>query len=72
MGNNNSSSGGIGFVGLLTIVFVVLKLCKVINWNWLWVLSPVWISIALLIVIVVIMLIYAKKVGGKINWHFKL
>ena len=35
MENKQSSSGGIGFCGLLTIVFIVLKLCKVINWSWL-------------------------------------
>jgi hypothetical protein len=45
---SSSSSGGIGFVGLLTIAFVVLKLCKVIDWSWWWVLSPVWISAVLL------------------------
>ena len=70
--NNSSSSGGISFVGLLTIVFVVLKLCKVIDWSWLWVLSPIWISAALILIIVVIMIIYAKKSGGKIHWRFKL
>ena len=43
--NNN----GIGFVGLLTIVFVVLKLCGVIDWSWWWVLSPLWISLSLLL-----------------------
>ena len=48
MANNNSSSGasgGIGFVGLLTIVFIVLKLTGYIDWSWLWVLSPIWISL---------------------------
>jgi hypothetical protein len=35
----------IGFVGLLTIVFIVLKLCAVITWSWAWVLSPLWISL---------------------------
>ena len=45
MKNNNSSAGGIGFTGLLTIVFIVLKLCHVIEWSWLWVLSPIWISL---------------------------
>ena len=69
---NNSSNGGIGFVGLLTIVFVVLKLCGVIEWKWIWVVSPVWISIALILVIVLIMVIYAKRSGGHINWRFKL
>ena len=43
--NNNNSSVGIGFCGVLTIVFIILKLCKVISWSWLWVVSPLWISI---------------------------
>lgn len=47
-------SSGIGFSGLLTVAFVVLKLCHVINWSWLWVLSPLWISAIILVVLVVI------------------
>ena len=39
----SSSAGGIGFVGLLTIVFIVLKLIGKITWSWWWVLSPIWI-----------------------------
>lgn len=48
------TSGGIGFTGLLTIVFIVLKLTKVINWSWWWVLSPMWISFIIGVVVVVI------------------
>lgn len=33
-----------GFVGTLTIVFIVLKLVGVIAWSWVWVLSPLWIG----------------------------
>lgn len=51
---NNNSSGGIGFTGLLTIVFIVLKLLGKIDWSWWWVLSPIWISILIVIVIVII------------------
>ena len=40
-----SASGGISFIKLLTIAFIVLKLCGVIAWSWCWVLSPLWISI---------------------------
>ena len=40
MSNSSSSSSGIGFVGLLTIVFIVMKLMDVITWSWWWVLSP--------------------------------
>lgn len=54
---NNRSTGGIGFCGLLTIVFIALKLCKVIDWSWLWVLSPLWISMGLGIIALVITLI---------------
>ena len=55
--SNNARSGGIGFCGLLTIAFIVLKLCGVISWSWLWVLAPMWISIALVLLIVIIALI---------------
>lgn len=48
------------FTGALTIVFVVLKLCKVINWSWWWVLSPIWIAaLAELIVIGIFALVLA-------------
>lgn len=46
MDKKNSGGGGIGFVGLLTIVFITLKLTHVIAWSWWWVLSPLWISVA--------------------------
>lgn len=35
----------IGFSGLLTLIFITLKLCSVIDWSWWWVLSPLWISL---------------------------
>lgn len=49
-----SISGGIGFTGILFIVFLVLKLCNVINWSWLWVTSPLWISAGLVLISIVI------------------
>ena len=55
-------SQGIGFVGALTIAFIVLKLCKVIDWSWVWVLAPLWINLGLTIIVVIITLIvYAIK-----------
>ena len=45
---------GIGFAEALTLLFVGLKLGKVISWSWLWVLSPIWIPLALIIIIAVI------------------
>ena len=58
--NNKQASGGIGFAGLLTIVFIILKLCGIITWSWWWVLSPLWISAILWVIVVVIVLF----VGG--------
>lgn len=52
--NSNASGGGIGFVGVLTIVFIVLKLLGKITWSWLWVLSPIWISAVLVILFLII------------------
>lgn len=48
MSNNNSNSGGIGFFSLLTIVFIVLKLCKMIDWSWWWVTCPLWGPVAII------------------------
>ena len=55
--SEKNTSGGIGFVGLLTIVFIVLKLCKVIAWSWLWVLSPIWICGIIVLVCAVVIVI---------------
>ena len=55
--NNTTVSGGIGFSGLLTIVFIVLKLCGVISWSWIWVLAPMWVSVALCVAIILIVAI---------------
>lgn len=46
--------GGIGFGGLLTIVFLILKLTGVIAWSWWWVFAPIWIPFGLLVVLVII------------------
>lgn len=50
-------NGGIGFPGLLAIVFITLKLTGVINWSWLWVLSPLWIPLAFVLVLMLVFFI---------------
>lgn len=49
--SSNGKSGGIGFFGLLAIVFITLKLTNQIDWSWLWVLAPLWLPIALVVTI---------------------
>lgn len=62
-----SSSGGgagIGFIGLLTIVFITLKLCDVIDWSWWWVLSPTWGFFALVALLCLLVILVAWMFGG--------
>lgn len=68
MGNESRSAGGVGFVGLLQLLFIGLKLCKVIDWSWWWVLAPTWISVSLLIVVIVIICIVFGVKRKKKGW----
>ena len=52
--SEKKSNSSISFCGLLAIAFIVLKLTKVISWSWLWVLSPLWIPLALALVIFIV------------------
>jgi len=57
MNENKGSGAGIGFTGLLTITFIVLKLTHVINWSWLWVLSPIWITTGIVLFIILALIL---------------
>ena len=62
---NISTNGGIGFLGALTILFIALKLTHAIDWSWWWVLSPIWIPVAVvlgIIAIVAIVMLIVKVV----------
>jgi len=51
---------------LIAIIFVVLKLCHIIEWSWLWVLSPMWISLIIdVVIIIVVTIIGIKKIKKK-------
>ena len=55
-----SVSGDLGFVEVLTLLFIALKLCGVISWSWLWVLAPVWITFAIIGVIGLLIFLLGK------------
>jgi len=66
MNNNNSKSTGVGFCGLLFLVFLVLKLAKigaVADWDWWWVTSPLWIPTAIVIAIIILYVIVMISIG---------
>ena len=50
----NENRDGMSFLGTLTLIFVVLRLCNLIDWSWLWVLSPLLLSLLLGFVVAVI------------------
>ena len=55
--------GGIGFFSILGIVFIILKLCKVVSWSWLIVLMPFYLPyLAAILGIVVVFLYYLIKI----------
>lgn len=57
--SNNTSSGGIGLLGCVFIVFLVLKLMGYITWSWWWVTAPLWIPIGVVWGIgVIVLLVY--------------
>lgn len=51
-----TTRGGVGFNGLLFLVFLTLKLTHVIDWSWWWVTAPLWIPLSLVVVILLAIL----------------
>lgn len=45
---------GWGLAIILTIIFIALQVTNVINWSWIWLISPLWIMIGLDILIFII------------------
>ena len=63
--DNKAKQGGLGIVSVLTIVFIVLKLLGVIQWSWIWVLSPIWISAVIVVAVFSVILIGGRIKKGK-------
>lgn len=62
MKNNNSTPT---IVGLLGVAFIILKLCKVIDWSWWWVTLPFWGGFALIIPISILYFWIRKRALNK-------
>lgn len=56
---NSNSSSGLGILGVLQIVFLVLKLTGLITWSWLVVLIPLWISLGILVIFLICVFVVA-------------
>ena len=55
-----TSNRGISFMGLLTVLFIGLKLSNIIDWGWAWVLAPIWVGPSILLIMGIIALIIVK------------
>ena len=61
--SNGSNRNGMGVLGVLQIVFIVLKLCNVLQWSWWMVFIPAYISAGLTIILIMIAIIS--------NWRYR-
>ena len=62
---STSARGGLGLGSVLGVVFIVLKLVGVIDWPWVWVLAPFWISLILGVIGIIIAIIFIIGVFKK-------
>lgn len=62
--NENKTGHGVGFAGVLTVAFIMLKLARIIDWSWVWVLSPLWIKWGLIVVLAVIIAVLERVLKG--------
>ena len=65
MSEKTSSTGGIGFFGLLGIVFITLKLTGFIDWSWWLVTAPLWGGVAVAALVFVIAVLIAAANGSR-------
>ena len=55
--NKNVNVQGGWFLPVLALIFITLKLTEVIDWDWLWVLAPLWIPLAIFVIVGIIVFI---------------
>ena len=56
---------GTSFPTLLTVLFIALKLCGIIDWSWWWVLSPIPITLGILLSVFTVAIGVALYAGKK-------
>ena len=57
MGNNLNINLNGDFLGFLTLIFITLKLCHIIDWSWVWVLAPLWIPLSIVLAIAIVVFV---------------
>ena len=65
MNSDKETTGGVSFFGVLTVLFIGLKLSGIIHWSWMWVLAPIWAPSAIILVVLVVTYVVMLKGGRK-------
>ena len=52
--SDDNKSRGVGISTVVGIVFVILKLCGLIDWSWVWVLCPFWLPVVLILLVILL------------------
>ena len=58
--NNNrgtTAGGGLNILGVVEIVFIILKLLGIINWSWWIVLIPLWIDLGITLLVILVIIV---------------
>lgn len=58
---NSNSNRGLGLGTILFVVFLILKLCGVIDWSWVWVTAPIWIPFGLGVILILVCFLISPK-----------
>lgn len=62
MKQTDNGGSGIGVVSVVQIILIILKLTRLIDWEWRWILAPTWVSIIFwLVFILIISIIFKRK-----------
>ena len=62
---NSAAGGGLSILGVVEIVFIILKLLGIINWSWWIVLIPLWIELGIKLLIIRVIIIVAIIMANK-------
>ena len=65
--SERSGNYGIGFIGMLQVAFIVLKLCKIIDWRWWQVMLPVIIEGT--VIVAILLVLFIKIVIENTDWR---
>ncbi len=68
--NTKTTTTGVSLLGVLQIIFIVLKLCGLIDWSWWKVFIPMWIDLGIIAVFLLLYLVIliVAYIYGKHPW----